>query len=307
MNTPVVTDREARPKKRSRSTTLFRKGRPMRHSYASNRSVVVITGGSSGIGRALVLKYAKEGYTVVFTGRNEERIEEVKERLRELEATFLALRLDVSSMSDNEKLIQATMDRFGRIDVLICNAGISMRALFEEAELKVFEKVMDVNFRGALYPTKYALPHLIASKGTIIGISSINGWRGTPARTAYTASKYAMQGFFEALRTEVMQKGVHVLVACPGFTGTNIRKRALSANGIPQSESPYDEDKLMRAEEVAEHIFVAMKRKKRDLILTTQGRFAVFLNKWFPRVMDRVVYRVMAREPHSPVKSLQRQ
>ncbi|MEQ9230002.1 MAG: SDR family oxidoreductase [Cyclobacteriaceae bacterium] len=267
-----------------------------------NRPVAVITGGSSGIGRALVLKYAQEGYSVVFTGRNEERMKEVEERLEEMKATFSGFRLDAASLEDNRKLINETVELYGKIDVLICNAGISMRALFEDADLAVFEKVMDVNFRGTLFATKFALPHIIESKGSIIGISSINGWRGTPARTAYTASKYAMQGFYEALRTEVMKKGVHILVACPGFTGTNIRKQALGADGNPQAESPLNEGKLMHPEEVAEHVFRAMKRKKRDLILTAQGRWAVFLNKWFPRKMDKIVYNVMAREPHSPLK-----
>lgn len=267
-----------------------------------SRPVAVITGGSSGIGRALVLKYASEGYTVVFTGRNEERMQEVESQLKEMGAEFSGMRLDAASLEANRELIDTTVEKYGGIDVLICNAGISMRALFEDADLAVFEKVMDVNFRGTLFATKFALPHIIKSKGSIVGISSINGHRGTPARTAYTASKYAMQGFYEALRTEVMKKGVHILVACPGFTGTNIRKQALGADGNPQAESPLNEGKLMPAKEVADHVFRAMKKKKRDLILTSQGRWAVFLNKWFPGKMDQIVYNVMAKEPDSPLK-----
>lgn len=266
------------------------------------KSVAIITGGSSGIGKALVHKYASEGYAVVFTGRNEERMSEVEAELTEKGHEFLGLRLDAGSLEDNKKMVEDSIEKYGRIDVLVCNAGISMRALFEELDIEVFEKVMQINFNGALYATKFALPHLLESKGSIIGISSINGWRGTPARTAYTASKYAMQGFYESLRTEVMKRGVNVLVVCPGFTGTNIRNQALAADGSSQGESPRDESKMMTSDEVADRTFAAMKKGKRDLVLTGQGKLAVFLNKWMPGRMDKIVYNVMAKEPDSPFK-----
>jgi len=205
------------------------------------QKVAIITGGSSGIGKSLVLKYANEGYAVVFTGRNSERMARVISELGD--KPHLALELDAAGEADNKKLIDETVNKFGRIDVLICNAGISMRALFEELDLDVFRKLMDINFYGAIYATKFALPHLLESKGTIIAISSINGWRSTPARTAYSSSKFAMQGFYEALRTEVMTRGVHVLVVCPGFTSSNIRNAALTADGKVQGEPPRDEKK----------------------------------------------------------------
>ena len=179
--------------------------------------VVIITGGSSGIGKALAVSFAKRDAKVVITGRNEDRLKEVTAELDALRAPNLCLKLDVASEADNKLLIEETIKAFGQINVLINNAGISMRVLFEEIEMDVFKKVMDINFYGTLYATKYALPHILETKGSIVGVSSINGYRGTPARTAYTASKYAMNGFFESLRTEVMHRGVHVLVACPGF------------------------------------------------------------------------------------------
>lgn len=264
------------------------------------QKVAVITGGSSGIGKSLVLKYAKEGYAVVFTGRNEERLQQVVEALDGKK--HLALNLDVSERAANEKLVTQTLETFGRIDVVVCNAGISMRALFENLELEVFEKVMQTNFYGALYLTKYSLPHLLESKGTIIAISSINGWRSTPARSAYSASKFAMQGFYESLRTEVMGRGVHVLVVCPGFTRSNIRNSALNADGKTQGESPRDELKMMSPEEVAEKTFKAAKNKKRDLILTNQGKLAVLLNKIIPGTMDHIVYKMMKKEADNPLK-----
>lgn len=262
--------------------------------------VVIITGGSSGIGKALAIEFGKLGAKIVITGRNEARLNEVGQALDQINAPNLCLALDVSNEKDNEQLVKETIKSFGKIDILINNAGISMRALLEEIDLKVFKKVMDINFNGTLYATKYCLPHILASKGSIVGISSINGYRGTPARTAYTASKYAMNGFFEALRTEVMHRGVHILVACPGFTGTNIRNAALTADGTSQGDSPRDEGKMMTAEAVAQGIIKAIKKRKRDIVFTTQGKLAVFLNKWMPGRMDQIVFNVFAKEPDSP-------
>lgn len=264
------------------------------------QKVAIITGGSSGIGKSLVLKYAKEGYAVVFTGRNGERMAQVVSELGD--RPHLALELDAAGKVENKKLIDKTIEKFGRIDVLVCNAGISMRALFEDVELEVFEKLMDINFYGAIYATKFALPHLLESKGTIIAISSINGWRSTPARSAYSSSKFAMQGFFESLRTEVMTRGVHVLVVCPGFTSSNIRNAALDADGKAQGESPRNEKKMMTSEEVAERTYRAAQKRKRDLILTFQGKIAVMLNKFIPSRLDKMVYNMMKKEPDNPLK-----
>ena len=262
--------------------------------------VVIITGGSSGIGKALAMHFGKTGSKVVITGRNEERLNKVGQELDALNIPNLCLKLNVANETDNEALVKETIKTFGRIDILINNAGISMRALFEEIEMDVFKRVMDINFYGTLYATKYCLPHILESKGSIVGVSSINGYRGTPARTAYTASKYAMNGFFESLRTEVMHRGVHILVACPGFTASNIRNAALTADGTAQGHSPRDEGKMMTADEVAQSIYKAVVKRKRDIVLTTQGKLAVFLNKWMPGRMDKIVFNVFAKEPDSP-------
>ena len=263
---------------------------------------VVITGGSSGIGQSCAILYGNQGYNVVFTGRSKERISQTEELLSAKNIIFLGLKVDATSKQGAEDVVVKTIEKFGGLDVLICNAGISMRALFEELDLDVFEKVMNVNFLGSVYYVKYALPHILKSKGSIIAISSINGHRGTPARTAYTASKYALEGFIEALRTEVMYRGVHVLSVSPGFTGTNIRNNALAHDGNVQGESPRDEEKMMTSDQVATSIYKAQIKRKRDIVLTTQGKLAVFLNKWIPGLMDKIVYNVMAKEPDSPFK-----
>lgn len=265
-----------------------------------NQPVVIITGGSDGIGRAMCFEYGRNGYRVVFTGRNIAKIEDTQTALSKAGITHLGMQLDAGSHANNQRLIEETIQQFGRIDVLICNAGISMRVLFEDLDLEIFDDIMRVNFTGVVSLVKLALPHLIHARGIIIGISSINGHRATPARTAYAASKYALQGFFESLRMELMHHQVHVLVACPGFTQSSMRKSAIMKDGNPQGETKLKESKMMSAETVAKKVYRAMISKKRDLLLTTQGKAAVWANKFFPGLMDRIVFRVMARKPDSP-------
>ncbi len=267
-----------------------------------NNKVVLITGGSSGIGKACALAFGKEGAKVVISGRNKERLDETIKTLESASIECIGVVSDVSSEDDCQKLINETVEKFGVLDILINNAGISMRSLFDECDASVITKVMDINFYGTVYATKYALPYIKQSKGSIVGVSSIAGYRGLPGRTGYSASKFAMQGFLEALRTELLKDDVHVLVACPGFTESNIRNTALIADGNAQGESPRDEGKMMKAEEVAQHILKAVKRKKRSLVLTTQGKMTVLLNKFFPAFMDKMVYNHMAKEKDSPFK-----
>lgn len=264
--------------------------------------VIVITGATSGIGASCAKVFGRQGAKIAITGRNQNRLDQTLEMLKSEGINCLGILADAAIEEDNQRMADAVIFHFGRIDILINNAGVSMRALFADLDLKVFKKVMDVNFWGTVYATKYCLPEILKNKGSIIGVSSVNGFRGTPARTAYTASKFAMNGFFEALRTEVMKKDVHVLVVCPGFTASNIRKNALLADGSVQSESPREENKMMSSDEVAVAMLKATVKRKRDLVLTTEGKLASFLNKWIPGIMDGVVYRHMAREKDSPFK-----
>jgi short-subunit dehydrogenase len=261
--------------------------------------VVIITGGSSGIGKACAESFGKAGAKIVITGRNRENLLEVSDDLGKKGIEVLSIIADSANEQDNIRMIQETVARFGKVDVLINNAGITMRSQFNEVDLSVFKKVMDINFYGTVYATKYALPHILQTKGSIVGISSIAGHRGLPERTAYSSSKFAMQGFLESLRTELLKKEVHVLAACPGFTTSNIRNRALTKDGSMQGESPRDEDKMMSAEEVAEAILKAVKHRKRDLVLTTQGKFTVMMNKWLPGLMDKIVYNTLAKEKNT--------
>jgi len=266
-----------------------------------DHKVVVITGASSGIGKALALECAGRGYSLSLAARNAEQLNAVAEQCRQLyKAEVIAVVTDVSKEHDCKALVDATFQRFNRVDVLINNAGISMRALFNDLNLDVIRQVMDINFWGTVYCTKHALPHLLTSKGSVVGISSIAGYKGLPGRTGYSASKFAMQGFLDALRVENLKKGLHVLIACPGFTASNIRNTALSANGDVQGESPRDESKMMTPEEVAVHVVNAVEKRKRTLVLTSQGKMTVLLNKFLPAFMDQQVFNHMRKEPGSP-------
>lgn len=264
--------------------------------------VVIITGASSGIGEACAIAFAKKGAKVVIAARSIDKLKLVEESIKKTGTEVLAVKCDVAVKSDCENLINETLRKFDQIDVLINNAGISMRAIFNDMELEVLERVMNINFYGAVYCTKYALPHILKNKGSVVGVSSIAGYVGLPARTGYSASKYAMQGFLDALRTENLKTGLHVMVACPGFTASNIRNTALSADGTSQGETPRDEGKMMTAEEVANHILNGVVKRKRTLVLTTEGKLAVFLGKLFPKFIEKQVYNKMAKEPNSPIK-----
>jgi short-subunit dehydrogenase len=264
--------------------------------------IVIITGASSGIGKALAFELGARGALVVIAARSGDKLAEIEADLKAKGIKAMAVVTDVSKDADCKNLINCTVEKFGRIDILINNAGISMRALFEQTDLKVIHHLMNVNFWGTVQCTKYALPYLLKAKGSVVGVSSIAGFKGLPGRTGYTASKFAMQGFLETLRIENSKKGLHVLIACPAFTSSNIRKTALAADGTEQGESPRDEDSLMKAEDVAIIIADAIKRRQRILVITLKGKLIVLLNKLFPFFMDRMVYNDMAKEPDSPFK-----
>lgn len=265
--------------------------------------VVIVTGASSGIGEALVYEYAKRGAKIVMAARSFAKLETIRKDLEKQNIECLAVATDVSVEKDCENLIKLTVEKFGKIDILINNAGISMRALFKDLELDVLRKVMDVNFWGTVYCSKYAIPYLLQQKGSLVGVISIAGYVGLPARTGYSASKFAVRGFLDTIRVENLKEGLHVLVAAPGFTASNIRNGALTKDGSIQGDSPRDEGKMMSSEEVAQRIIKAIDKRKASLILTfIEGKFAVFLGKTLPRLLEKLTYKHMAKEGDSPIK-----
>jgi short-subunit dehydrogenase len=249
--------------------------------------VVVITGGSEGIGKALIDALIPLGAKVATCGRNQDKLYNLQVQYsNHLLHTMVA---DVSQYRECENFINSTIDTFGGIDILINNAGVSMRALLKDVEIDVIKKVMDINFFGTVNCTKLALNSIIERKGTIVGVSSIAGFRGLPGRSGYSASKFALNGWLEAVRTEMMDSGVNVMWVCPGFTRSNIRNAALNSKGQTQGESPLNEASLMSSEKCARHILHAITKRKRTLVLTFKGKETVFMNKFFPSLTDRLV------------------
>lgn len=251
-----------------------------------NNKIVAVTGGSEGIGKAMVDLLLLKGAKVAACGRNHDK-------LYQLQSEFPSYPLhtvvaDVANENDCRHFIESTINVYGGIDILINNAGISMRALLQDSSTEVLRNVMNVNFFGAVYCTKYALAALIERKGIIAGVSSIAGYRGLPGRSAYSASKFALQGWLEAIRTELSETGVHVMWVSPGFVTSNIRSVALDKDG-KKAESLMDENKMMTPEECALHILHAIEKKKRSLVLSFTGKRTVFLNKFFPTLTDRLV------------------
>jgi short-subunit dehydrogenase len=253
-----------------------------------NNQVVVITGGSDGIGKALVEQFLAMGARVATCGRSQEKLHQLK--VQHPGAPLFLKGVDVSKEQECEQFITDVIATWGQIDVLINNAGISMRALITETNTETLKQVMDINFWGTVYTTKAALPAILKQKGVIVGVSSIAGYRGLPGRSGYSASKFALNGWLEAIRTELLHTGTHVMWVCPGFTSSNIRNAALNKDAKSQGESPMDEGEMMSSEECAGHIIHAIEKRKRTLVLTFTGKRAVFMNKFFPGLADKLTF-----------------
>lgn len=259
------------------------------HMSFFNNKVVAITGGSEGIGKGLIEALIPLGARIATCGRNYDKLYALQ--MQYTGHPIHIVSCDVSKEQDCKRFIESTIKTFGGIDILINNAGISMRALVKDADPAVMHKVMEVNFFGAVYCTSFALSSIIERKGTVVGVSSIAGYRGLPGRSAYSASKFALQGWLETLRTELLEEEVNVMWVCPGFVRSNIRNTALDPSGTPQKENPMDESKLMSAAECAQHILRAIEKRKRTLVLSFQGKQTILLNKLFPAWTDRLVHK----------------
>lgn len=264
--------------------------------------VVIVTGASSGIGEATAREFARNGCKVVLAARNVTRLSHIVNEIHTNGGEAGFVKTDVSVETDCRHLIEQTVEKYGRIDILVNNAGLSMRAAFPDVDIKVLHRLMDVNFWGTVYCTKYALPYLIERKGSLIGVSSVAGFHGLPGRTGYSASKFAIHGFLETIRIENLKKGLHVMIIAPGFTSTDIRLHALTASGEEQGESPRDEKKLMSTEYVARWILKGIRKKKRNKLLTWTGRLTALFQRILPDVVDWAYYYEMTKEPKSPLK-----
>jgi short-subunit dehydrogenase len=262
---------------------------------------VVITGASAGIGEELAVVLAARGANLVLAARSEEALARVKQRCEQAGGRALAVPTDVAEPDACRRLIERAVEAFGGIDTLVNNAGITMWARLDEVtDLSLYERIMRVNYLGSVYCTYHALPHLKARKGLLVAISSLTGKTGVPTRSAYAASKHAMQGFFDSVRVELLGTGVDVLVVSPGFVATEIRARAVGPDGKPMQGSKRDETKnTMDVHTCVAQILGAMDRRDRELVMTTSARVAQFLKLVAPGLVDRIAQRAV-REKDTP-------
>ena len=269
------------------------------------RKLAIITGASSGIGKALAYEFAKNGYNISICARRMDRLENIsKDIISKYNCEVLVSKTDISKKEDCKKLIDDTIDKFDKIDVLVNNAGISQRALFEELDLDNFRRIIDINYWGTVMSTKFALPYLLKSKGSVVAISSISGFSPLPGRTGYCSSKYAVHGFLEALRIENRKRGLHVMIVAPGFTASEIREKAVVAGGGQQGKSPRDEGKMLTPETVAKKVLRGIRIQKRTIIIGAQGIAAVWFSRILPELMDRLVYNHMKKEDDDKMQIL---
>ena len=264
--------------------------------------VIIVTGASSGIGLASAKLFGSLGAKVVMAARSLDVMMYHVSEISDNQDNVLCVRCDVTIEDDCRELVSRTVGKFGRIDVLVNNAGVSMRAMFKDLDLSVLKTLMDVNFWGTVYCTRNALPYLLESRGSLVGVISVAGYSALPARTGYSASKYAVRGFLDTLRIEHIKDGLHVLVFAPGYTASNVRNAALTADGTPQGKTPLDEDGLMSAEKCAKYLAKALYRRKSHVTLTALGKATVLMHNLFPGLLDKLTYKYIAREADSPFK-----
>ena len=255
---------------------------------------VLITGASSGLGAALALKFAQAGANLALFALDEEGLQQISDQCTQQGAATIIVAGDVSNPADCEKVTEAAVARFGTLDCLMLCAGISMWTRFEDvADLSLFKKLMDTNYLGAVNCTYYAMPHLRKSRGMIVAITSIQGKIGVPLHTGYVASKHALQGFFDALRTEISDSGIHILLVLPHWLrGTNLRKSAMGANGqaLGQSSASHNKESIS-LEECADAIIRSMHKRKRELIIPPKLKLLPWVKLIAPRFLDYIVSR----------------
>ncbi len=267
------------------------------------RKVVLITGACAGIGRALALRFAQAGSRLVLVDMDQAALDSLVQHLADhhnVEA--LGLRCDVADAEAVEHAVARAIGRFGGIDVLVNNAGITHRSSFVDTELLVLRRIMDVNYFGAVHCTHAALPSLIERQGQIIVMSSLSGFAPLLYRSAYNASKHALHGLFETLRYELKGSGVNVMLACPGFTATDLRKNALVGDGSRAPQPPLAMGKVASPQDVAEDIYQAALRRKRLLILSNIDWRARLLARFFPRLFERALLPRMSGLKPEPSK-----
>jgi len=257
-------------------------------------NVVIITGASTGIGEELAYRLAQQGASLVLTARRQDKLDRVAAAVRQLGARVITVAADVARNDECRRIIDATIAEFGRIDTLVCNAGMTMWARFQDIEdVGILERIMQVNYMGAVYCTHHALPHLLKSRGRLVGVASLTGLVGVPTRTGYAASKHAMRGFFDSLRIELADTGVSVTIIYPGFVATGIRENATGSDGKPAKIDPVNKDEVMSVQECAAIIMDAIETRQRENVMTLKGKLGQWLKLIAPGAIDRMAKKAV--------------
>jgi len=264
--------------------------------YCLKHKVALVTGGASGIGLATCWELARQGARIAMLDMDEKALEFQQQIFSDQGYQTLTIVCDVTNESDCQSAVHQTLKKFGQIDILFNNAGITQRGLFEKTDMLVFKRVMDVNFFGSLYCTKAALPNLIQTQGIIIVNESIAGVAPLLGRTGYSASKHALHGLFTSLRCELRHKGVHVMIVCPGFIRTNLQTRALGSDGRIADHAQTMVGKADTPENAARQIVKGIIQKKPLLVLTIIGKLSYHVSRWFPLLYERIMTRQLRKE-----------
>ena len=271
---------------------------------ASTSKVIIITGSSDGIGAEVARQLAKtygSKLGLVLAARNEAMLDAVAAECQQLGSATLVVKTDVGDQAQCQQLILRTVDHFGRIDALINNAGKSAQALLSDvSDLGWYEELFRINLWGSIWCTHAALPHIKASRGNIVAVSSLAGLMGIPGRTAYCTSKFAMNGFFESLRLEVKNAGVAVIIAYPGVVATQIRYRGYNAAGVAAGSSGLKEEDAMSVEECASLIIAGMEQRQRDVVMSGKGKLLRWLKLIAPGLVEKMAMAALKDEvrPH---------
>jgi short-subunit dehydrogenase len=247
----------------------------------------IVTGASSGLGRSIAKLLAENGAAVTIMARTKTALEDLRQASG---GTFLVQPGDVTRPGDCENVVRATVDTFGKLDGLIHNAGVSMRARAAETNAHVYQDLMAVNFLSMVYLFQASLPHIEKTRGHMAAVSSMMGRYATQERSGYNASKHALQGFMDSIRIELMRTGVHVMVASPGFIQTNNSVNALTADGSPYGRMDNALAKGLTPDKTARIILKGLKHRKRDVFPAgPREKLGLLLSKWAPGLLDRVL------------------
>lgn len=258
-----------------------------------NNKTIWITGASSGIGKAMALAFSSQGANLILSARNEENLREVKNLCKDSNKVEI-LPLDLTDYLSFSEKVSSALRYFKGIDILINNGGISQRSLVINTDLKVDQKLFDVNYFGTIALTKALLPHFVEkNQGHVVTISSITGKIGTPLRSSYAASKHALHGFFDSLRSEVYDNNIDVTLVCPGFINTDISKNALKADGSIQNTTDKATANGMHPDDFAKKVLKAISSKQQEIVIGgAKVVLAIYIKRFFPKLLSNMIRKV---------------